>query len=99
MYVLNVKKAISSIEKEETHNLSSFTLPKNIDREEFMKFFRIMQAKTPDEIADIRTEEIIKMFENITLYMSYFVEKEHPEYGFGKKLMANTGISLVRRVL
>lgn len=99
MYVFNVKKAISSIEKEETHDLNSFTLPDGTDRDEFMKFSRIMQAKTPDEIADIRTEEIIKMFENITLYMSYFTEKVHPEYVFGKKLMTNTGINLVRRVL
>lgn len=99
MYVFNVPKAISYIEKEESLDTNSFSLKEGIDREEFVKFLRIMEAKTPDEISDIRTEDILKMFEQITTYMPYFTEWSYKEHAYASKLSNVPGINLTRRVL
>lgn len=78
MYVVDPEKAIAGFKAAEDMDADSYSLSKEIDRVDFDKFYRIMTAKTPDDISDISTEDILGMFAKIGIYAPYFEEKSDP---------------------
>lgn len=78
MYVVNPEKAIAGFKEATAMDANSYSLSKEIDRIDFDKFYRIMSAKTPDDISDIPTTDILGMFSKIDVYAPYFEEKANP---------------------
>lgn len=49
----------------------------DVELDTFLKFCRILEATSAEDIADISTEEVIHLFENFDQLTPYFQEKEN----------------------
>lgn len=79
MYVLDLENAVSMLKKTPDVSAQEFPgLSGKVDAEKFKKFYTVMCARTPEDIADITAEELLELWEHIPEYAVYFEEGKQP---------------------
>ena len=101
MYTLDLKNLVKTLEKEEMETDPKFPFLTKEDREagDFPLFYRIMEAKTPEEIQDISLDQIMNLLHKVPHYGSYLTKKLSPLSQAVPKLMSAESHLPKRRVL
>lgn len=99
MFYLDTDKAVAAVNDAESVGTGLFDgLPSDIDKDKFHMFYRIMTAETPEEIADISTEDVISLWEFVPRFSPYFEGKGNP-LSNGFSILDNTKSIIRRRIL
>lgn len=102
MFTLNLAGVAKDFEKVSGTDVNDpFPFLSKEDREagDFPTFFQIMQAKTPEELADISLEQVILLLQKIPKYSGYLETKANPMHSAVPRLREAKSHTPRRRVL
>lgn len=99
MKSLNFRGFGAKLRKCEERHQDGIILPQGLDEETFATLERVVAAKRPQDIEDIPTEEIARLFAFSVLYLGIFETEPLFNDGFYSRLNSKKGLLAKRRVL